>query len=371
MRKNSTCLPVILVLGLAALLVIAGLVYAPTLAGQSFGNPSPRLGPGQRLSYALELLGSAGDLTEPADPDGQEQSFTIQAGETASQVADRLAAAGLVRRAQSFRDYMVWSGIDTDLQPGTYQLSPAKTALEIGVMIRSASLTEVDFYILPGWRAEEIAAALPTSGLSIPATDFLAAVSHPAVAPFFLDAGMPAEGFLFPGHYLLDRTLTADRLVSTFLLGFSQSLTPDLRSGFAEHGLTIYQAVTLASIVQRETVVDDEMPVIASVFYNRLAVGMKLETDPTVQYALGYNPAQDTWWTNPLSLDDLKVDSPYNTYLVDGLPPTPIAEPGLAALQAVANPAQTDFLYFQARCDSSGRHNFAVTFAEHLQNSCP
>ena len=111
------------------------------------------------------------------------------------------------------------------------------------------------------------------------------------------------------------------------------------------------------------------MPRIASVFLNRRAIGMKLDSDPTVQYALGFN--NDTWWTNPLSLADLQVDSPYNTYLNPGLPPGPICNPGLAALKAVAFPEQTPYFYFRAACDHSGRHLFAETFEQHKSNACP
>ena len=106
-------------------------------------------------------------------------------------------------------------------------------------------------------------------------------------------------------------------------------------------------------------------------FLNRIASGIKLETDPTVQYALGYNPAQNTWWTNPLSVEDLQIDSPYNTYLYPGLPPGPIANPNLNALKAVAFPAQTPYYFFRSACDGSGRHTFAETFEEHLNNECP
>jgi UPF0755 protein len=98
---------------------------------------------------------------------------------------------------------------------------------------------------------------------------------------------------------------------------------------------------------------------------------MKLQTDPTVQYALGYNAAQGTWWTNPLSMDDIKFESPYNTYIYPGLPPGPISNPGLAALEAVAHPAESNYYYFQAKCDGSGQHNFAETFEQHQQNYCP
>ena len=140
--------------------------------------------------------------------------------------------------------------------------------------------------------------------------------------------------------------------------------------GLAQQGLSLYQGLILASIVQREAVVAAEMPIIASVFHNRLKVPMKLETDPTVQYALGYNASSNSWWKTPLTFSDLEVDSPYNTYLYPGLPPTPIASPGLAALQAVAYPAQTPYYYFRAACDNSGKHNFSETFEQHLQFAC-
>jgi len=145
----------------------------------------------------------------------------------------------------------------------------------------------------------------------------------------------------------------------------------NLRVEFERRGLSLAEAVTLASIVQREAVVEDERPLVASVFYNRLAAGMTLGSDPTVQYALGYNLAQSTWWTNPLSIDDLQVYSPYNTYQVTGLPPGPICSPAISSLQAVAYPADSPYYYFRALCDGSGRHAFAVTYDEHLQNACP
>ncbi|MDO8972110.1 MAG: endolytic transglycosylase MltG, partial [Saprospiraceae bacterium] len=166
-------------------------------------------------------------------------------------------------------------------------------------------------------------------------------------------------------------TATITEILTAFTLQFDQQVSEELRQGFQRQGLDLYQAVTLASIVQREAMVADEQPMIASVFYNRLRKPMKLDSDPTVQYAVGYNTPQKTWWTNPLSSKDLKVDSPYNTYTRIGLPPGPIASPGLSALRAVAYPAQSPYFYFQAKCDKSGMHAFAVTYAEHLNNICP
>ena len=221
---------------------------------------------------------------------------------------------------------------------------------------------------------EEIAASLATSGLDISDQEFLSYARQPTRGyPFAADnpIGSTMEGFLSPGMYQLSRELTAARLVDMLLDNFEDNLTPELKQGFSHQGLDIFQAVTLASIIEREAVVDEEMPTIASVFLNRLKAEIKLDSDPTVQYAIGYNEAQKTWWTNPLSLQDLEINSPYNTYELPGLPPGPISNPGLAALQAVAFPAETSYFYFRAACDGSGKHVFAQTFDEHLGNACP
>ena len=124
-------------------------------------------------------------------------------------------------------------------------------------------------------------------------------------------------------------------------------------------------------MVERESVQEEEQPLIASVYLNRLKIEMKLDADPTVQYAIGYNFLQQSWWMNPLSLLDLQVNSVYNTYKYAGLPPTPIASPSLSALHAVAFPAETTYYFFRAKCDGSGFHEFAETFDEHLANACP
>ena len=201
--------------------------------------------------------------------------------------------------------------------------------------------------------------------------DFLAVASRARPGFDFLAGAASSEGFLYPDTYIVPRTVRANQFVDGLLRDFGLHLTTELREGINRQNLTVYQGVTLASIVQREAVHQEEAPMIASVYLNRLKVGMKLDADPTVQYALGFNPIQGTWWTNPLSTANLQFDSPYNTYRVDGLPPTPIDNPGSDALQAVASPADTPYYYFSARCDGSGYHQFAQTFQEHLQNLCP
>jgi UPF0755 protein len=230
----------------------------------------------------------------------------------------------------------------------------------------------VTFVVLPGWRLEEIAESLPTSGLPVTADEFLRAAKSPPRHFDFLAGASTVEGFLFPDSYIFSRTISsAEEMIADMLRNFSAHLTPDLRDRFERQGLTVYQAVTLASMVEREAVQDEEQALIASVYLNRYKIGMKLDADPTVQYAIGYNFLQQTWWTNPLSLLDLQVNSVYNTYKYEGLPPTPIANPGLAALRAVAFPEETPYLFFRARCDGSGFHEFSETFDEHLQNACP
>ncbi len=343
-------------------------------AETTFGPPATGLSFFQRLSYSVQLVYHENDLEQPVDSNGQDQKFQVELGETAGSIALKLEGAGLIHDAELFRIYLVYSGLDTRLQAGNYRLSPAEPAIEIARRLQDATPEEVDFHILPGWRAEEIAAALPTSGLSITAEEFLGAIKNP---PSGSPLRQPApeitsrEGFYFPDAYSLKRDITLHQMLIKILENFDQHLTLEIQQGFTNQGLTLYQGVTLASIVQKEAIVEEEQPIIASVFLNRLAVGMKLASDPTVQFALGYDPVKKTWWTNPLSLDDLKIESAYNTYLNPGLPPAPISNPGLSALQAVAFPAKTPYYYFRSRCDGSGKHAFAATYEEHVKNGCP
>jgi UPF0755 protein len=178
------------------------------------------------------------------------------------------------------------------------------------------------------------------------------------------------EGFLYPGSYIIPREANLETIFEVILTEFSENLDQSLLDGFARQGLSITEAVTLASIIEKEAVVDEEKPLIASVLFNRLADGIRLETDPTVQYALGLQEETGSWWKAPLATADLSVESPYNTYQVFGLPPTPIANPDSSSLWAVAFPAETPYFFFRAACDGSGRHNFAITYQEHLENAC-
>ncbi len=310
-----------------------------------YGPPARSLSIPDRIEYSTRLLSHGDLLTISLNPNGGEQPFRIEQGESISSVATRLEQSSLIVSAQVFYDYVVYTGLDRTIQSGDYTLSPALSIIDLARELQDSTPEDVTFVILPGWRMEEIAASLPTSGLEISPEAFIAAAQTP---PQVLDisSSTTMEGFFYPDSYLVPRSATVDQLLDLIARNFVLHITDDMRAGFAAQGLDLYQAVTLASIVERKSIQDDEQALIASVFLNRLKVGMTLGSDPTVQYALGYNSSAQTWWTNPLSLDDLKFDSPYNTYIYAGLPPAPISNPSLEALQAVAFPEDVSILLF-------------------------
>jgi UPF0755 protein len=306
-------------------------------------------------------------------------TFIVDSGETASGIGERLVANGLIDDAELFRLYMRYYGLDRNIEAGTYQLSANMTIPEIGLALTNAAAVEVVVRITEGWRREQIAQGIDrTTDLPFTGADYLLATDSgfPIPESTRLAAVMPlgasAEGFLFPDTYRLAADATAADLVQKQVENFASKVTPQLEADAAVQGMTLYQIVTLASIVEREAVLAEERPLIASVYLNRLRQGIKLEADPTVQYAMGYQALTDQWWNLSLTQSDYSTaDSPYNTYLYPGLPPGPIANPGLDAIRAVIYPEQSPYLFFRASCDGSGRHNFAVSFDEHLTNECP
>ncbi len=371
---GACILPLAAALIMAVIVIIGLIASIPNQAAKTFGPPSPSLTTGQRFRLSVILLLNEAVLTSPANPYGAPKTFVVELNEPAESIITRLGQEGLLKNSTAFRSYLQYTGLDTTLQAGEFTLSAAMTPTALAQALQDATPTSVPFVVLAGWRLEEIAQLMPTSGLEIATEDFLAATrAHPQ--GFSFSAELPdsatLEGFLFPGEYELGRDLNAAAMIGVMLGRFDAGVTDDIRQGFAAQGLSLYEAVTLASIVEKEAVLEEDMPLIASVYLNRHAIGMKLDADPTVQYAIGFNADQRTWWTNPLSVEDMQTGSPYNTYLFAGLPPGPICNPGLAALSAVAFPESSPYYYFRAACDHSGRHVFAETFEEHLANGCP
>lgn len=370
----SCFLPAIALMLLGLIYGLAQVASIPRRAVEIFGPASPRLSTIERFRLSAMLVWQADELTRPSQPFGQSQSFDIASGESIPSITQRLMQAGLIGSPSAFRSYLQYSGLDILIQAGSYSLSPGMTPLEIAQTLQDATPTQVTFVVLAGWRLEEIAGALPTSGLSITPQEFINTAYQPHPGHDFsslIPSGSSVEGFLYPDAYVVERDISAAELIDMMLDRFDNQLSQEVRTGFNRQHLDLYEAVILASMIQREAILDEEQPTIASVFYNRLAAGMNLASDPTVQYAIGYNPEQQTWWTNPLTAQDLQIDSPFNTYIYPDLPPGPIANPGPSALRAAAFPAQTPYYYFRAACDGSNRHSFAATYQEHLDNACP
>ncbi len=269
-------LPYVAIAFIALCILLVILVF-PSQVVQMYGPPSERLSFLQVIQYSAKLAWDDGMLTKPLDPNASQQSFTVQQGESVQSIADRLQQGGFIGDAGMFRDYLIYTGLDTSIQAGEYDdLSSAMSIVDIAHKLQNATPTQVTFVILPGWRMEEIAASLPTSGLNITPDAFLAAAEKPRSGFDFLSGADSMEGFLYPDSYVLPRVTTADELVEVFVRNFDLHLTSDLRDGFSRQGLSIYQAVTLASIVQREAVHDDEAPMIASVYLNRIKINMRL-----------------------------------------------------------------------------------------------
>ena len=359
---------IIAVFGLGVLAVIAaGLLFA--ISG---GRPVNFV---QKEFTRLTLAGRQDDLAHPIGRDDSPVRFTVNPGDTPPVVARNLLDASLISDSDLYVDYAFVNDLDVQMEAGVYFPNQTLTIPDIAVMLTDSSKSFIPFRVLEGWRIEEIANAIDNNGLfGFTGADFLAAVGPGAqVDPAFanqvgLPTGASLEGFMFPDTYQLPPAITAvglrDSLTGTFL----EKVGPQLTADAANQGLSLYEVVTLASITERESVHNDENARIGGVYRNRFDIGMKLDADPTVQYGIGFQGG--TWWPQITQDDYTNAISPYNTYLNTGLPPGPIANPSLSAIQGTVNAELSDFLYFRAACDGSGYHNFARTFEEHVANGC-
>ena len=303
---------------------------------------------------------------------GQKVVITIKKGDDAKAVAAKLHDAGLINSELYFTSLMKLKNVE--IVPATYSFTKgtsANTIVDLITTTKSTAKTEVKslkLTIPEGWRTTQIAAQLDKIGYPPGGQAFLDAVKAYDGTQYQWLKDRPdkhsLEGYLFPDTYDIKSDETPNELIDQMLYNFDQKLTNDMRSQAQKDGLTIAQVVTIASIVEREAAVGSERPIIASVYLNRFHGGGAMGADPTIQYAVGNS---SNWWP-VLSSQDLKIDSPYNTYVRDGLPPTPISNPGLPSILAVLQPANTNYLYFVAKNDGSGEHVFAETAAEQDAN---
>jgi UPF0755 protein len=311
--------------------------------------------------FVADRVASEVDLAR--DPRADNRAFVITRGETAGQIGKRLQQEGIIRSALAF-DYVLYeTERENALQSGSYTVSAALSPRDLAKLFEKAPGEQIVLRIIDGWRLSEIATAVNKAFPSITKEAFTQAAvvgDRKNTVLIGMDATASLEGFLFPDTYFMRPDTTAPQIVDVLLDTFERKVGATLRSASADRKVTIYDIVKLASIVEREARDRNESPTIAGVYTNRLKIGMKLDADPTIQYALG------EW--RELSLDDLKLNSPYNTYLYPGLPPTPIANPGVAALEGAAKPADVPYFYFVAKSDGTGGHAFAVTIEEHEAN---
>lgn len=304
-------------------------------------------------AYLFQLLEHP---REPSSP--SEVTLFFPFGTSTSEIFRRLASEGVVRSAWFAEAYYRLARSATPLQAGEYRFARPTPLSQVIDRMNRGDVVRHTIVVPEGLTAEETFELFWTRGISRPQA-FRNALTNPQLVASIVRGAPDLEGFLFPDTYEVTRSTSARQIVEAMLANFRRQFTLELRERARQKGLTLRDAVTLASIVQKETSLPREAPIIAGVYWNRLRRGMRLQADPTVAYAL----KRDGKWTGTLYRSDYGYESPYNTYLHEGLPPGPICDPGLAALKAAISPAKTDFLYFVA--DRAGGHMFSRTFEEH------
>ncbi|MDD2804230.1 MAG: endolytic transglycosylase MltG [Elusimicrobiales bacterium] len=281
---------------------------------------------------------------------GRPVKVSIPEGAGAGKVAAALKAQDVILSSTWFRVLVKLTGTGKKLMPGEYALRERMSAEEaLWKMTHSTYVSSIRIVLPEGWRMEQVAERLEANGVT-PGDKFLA-----------LAREQKLEGYLFPSTYNLKKNMPPQEVINLLKLEFDRQILPLFSKGFPEK-LDARKVVIIASIVEREAMDDSERPLIAAVYTNRYRRGMPLEADPTTQYALGYNQSYG-WWKKALTYKDLKFKSPYNTYVVGGLPPGPICNPGYNSIAAALEPANLDALYFVA--DRKGKHIFNANFEEH------
>lgn len=289
-----------------------------------------------------------------------EVRVTIESGMSAAAILHRLEDAGVVARAELARLWLIHRMGDPSLKAGEYVFSTPRTTPEVLAMLVRGEVETHPMTLIEGLTLEESAASIADQGFGRLET-LLAAMRDPALVRDLDPEAPHLEGYLHPDTYSFARGTSEDEIVATLVRTFRSRWEREIAPA-VDPGTRLRDLVTLASIVEKEARLDDERPVIASVYANRLRRGIALYADPTVIYGL----KEEGTWDGNLRKADLRHDTPWNTYLHAGLPPGPICSPGLASLLAAAAPASTDYLYFVSRND--GSHVFARTLSEHNRN---
>jgi UPF0755 protein len=327
------------------------------------------------------ILGSGSVTQQLPSNERQEVSFLIEEGTTAGQIGEELESIGVIRSARQFQALVRLMGVGNQLNSGSFILETnMSTPAVIQRLLVPDAVPVIRVTFPEGIRIEEMAEIAAEAGFGT-RTEFLEAVEDaelpPGLAEFLpsadeLPPGQRLQGYLFPDTYILPADSHVGELVQLMIETMDLRFTPAMRAAAAEQGLNTHEAITIASIVEREAVVASERPLIAGVFYNRIRANDLIGADPTTQFMVALDPesvAEHGYWKQGLTQEELDRPSPYNTRAVPGIPPGPITNPGLASLEAVAYPIETQYYYFVANAvEGDGSHVFAVTEAEHLAN---
>lgn len=293
-------------------------------------------------------------LTTPHAPQ-EPRVLQVAPGASLIAVANDLHRHGVIRHALLLRILAKWHDQEQRIQAGQYSFSVPATPQQILERLVRGDVDRVSLTIPEGFTLRQIAHRIEEAGYGSAQRILQLAQDNNFVAGLAVEAET-LEGYLFPETYRFVPGTTETALLTMMVDQFRSRLTPDLRDAARQRGLTVHQHVTLASLIEKETGLVSEMPLVSSVFHNRLAINMRLQTDPTVVYGL-----ED--FTGTITRRHLSTPTPYNTYIIYGLPPGPIASPGLAALTAAVYPAESDFYYFVSRGD--GSHHFSRNLREH------
>ena len=276
--------------------------------------------------------------------------FVIKRGESLNSIIDNLYHQNLIRNRLVFYFLIKKLGYEKKIQAGDFRLSPAMDAETIAKNLTKGTL-DVWITIIEGLRKEEIAQII-NQNFAIPESEFLKYAK---------------EGYLFPDTYLIPKEATAQAIINILNINFYRRFNDNLRQKSIQKGLTEEEVIKIASMVEKEAKYDEDRKKVASIILKRLKNDWPLQIDATIQYALGYQPQEKSWWKKYLTKEDLEIDSPYNTYKNKGLPPTPICNPGLASIKAVID-ADENTPYWYYLSDKTGKMHYGKTLEEHNKN---
>ena len=375
-KKQARLTPLKFGIFVVALAVLAWSVSQFSQRVRNTGNVNVQLSGFDKtvLGAYVDLIAN-NDVQRPVSNDPTAKQFIVSSGESVDSIGERLEQQGLIRDAALFRVFVKLNGLDKGINAGAFTLRPNMNIEQIAQTLQRGSAAEMQITIPEGKRLEEVAELIDQQigelpGKAFSAGEFISLARRNNYKYSFLKdvpSGASIEGYLFPDTYRVPQNPSALDVLLKMLDNFGAKAAPVLEQARAQ-GKSPRQVLIVASIVEREAIEPTERPTIASVYFNRLKIGMPLQADPTTQYAMNYDEQTKTWWRT-LTVEDYKFEdnAGYNTYVNPELPPGPIASPGLSSIQAAATPADTPYIFFLA-CQGQQQHRFFETFEEQQAN---